>query len=210
MARILDFFLNRGAGKACQAYPDHEQLLQALQREEPGAIHCLSSKTAPKIYQIGKGFNLTDEDIEELQCDCIMLFIKKLRTGQYVFQGYSPASYVIEVAKKRVRFKSRQAQRGSTFALDNNYDPADESGTFPGSQENVEWLGKLLKKVGENCQKLIQLYYVEELKDKDVVEQGLTQYNSVDALKNHRSKCMKKVAELREELKAEWASLQGY
>lgn len=196
MARILDFFLNRSAGKACMAFPDHESLIGGLRLENPGAVQCLSSKIAGNVYKIGKGFNLLDEDIEELQCDCILIFMDKLKKGQFEYQGYSPAAFVIEIARKRVRFVARQSQKRATQDLDKEYDPIEEEPSFPGSQLRVEQLSALFKQIGENCQKLIQIHYLDELKDKEVIEKSLTQYTTVDALKNHRAKCMKKLVEL--------------
>ncbi|MBL7827280.1 MAG: hypothetical protein JNJ57_11655 [Saprospiraceae bacterium] len=60
----------------------------------------------------------------------------------------------------------------------------------------VEFLEQLLFQLEPNCQKLIRLKYLEEMRDKEVIELQLTQYSTVDALKNHRSKCFKKLTEL--------------
>jgi DNA-directed RNA polymerase specialized sigma24 family protein len=201
MARILDFFLNRSTGQSCKAFPDHESLISGLRQENPTAVQCLSSKIAGNVYKIGKGFNLVDEDIEELQCDCILIFMDKLKKGQFEYQGYSPAAFVIEIARKRVRFFARQSQKRATQDLDKEYDPVEEEPSFPGSQLRIEQLSALFKQIGENCQKLIQIHYLDELKDKEVIEKSLTQYTTVDALKNHRAKCMKKLVELAKALK---------
>jgi len=205
MARILDVFLNRNTGKVCSAYPDHERLLAGLQREEPAAIRCLSAKIGGSVYKIGKGFHLSDEDIEELQCDCIILFIRKIRTGAYVYQGYDPASYVVEIAKRHVRYVARKVQRHATQDLDTVPETAEEEADFAGCLERIEWLNALLGKIDDNCRRLLQLKYLEERRDKEVIEQKLTQYSTVDALKNHRSRCMKKLVDLAQTLKPGFA-----
>jgi len=201
MARILDFFLNRSTGKACAAFPDHESLISGLQQENSAAIQCLSSKIAGNIYKIGKGFNLMDEDIEELQCDCILIFMNKLKKGQFEYQGFSPAAFTIEIARRRVHFVARQSQKRATLDLDKDYDPIEEEESFPGSQLRVEQLSAMFKQIGENCQKLIQIHYLDGLKDKEVIEKSLTQYTTVNALKNHRAKCMKNLTALAKALK---------
>ena len=195
MARRFNFFTRKNAGKACAAYPDHHSLLEALQREEAGAIQCLSSRVCASIAAIGKAFGLSDEDVEELQCDCIILFIQKLRSGAYVYRGHDPASFVIEIAKKRVRHYERQAKRRQTKAPAPAYDPADEESAFGGSEENARLLEELFLEIDENCRKLISLKYLEELRDKEIIEMKLTQYTTVNAVKTHRSKCMKQLAE---------------
>ncbi|MCC7245147.1 MAG: sigma-70 family RNA polymerase sigma factor [Saprospiraceae bacterium] len=194
MARILDFFLDRKTNRACQAYPDAQSLFNGLQQEESNAIRCLSSKISGSIFQIGKGYQLTDDDIEELICDCITICIQKIRTDQYVFQGYDPASFVIEIAKNQVKNIKRKSQKHETSDLEQFNDPGEEM--VAGSGESTEILQRLLQKLDDSCQNLIRLKYLEELKDKDIIEQGITQYTTVDALKNHRAKCMKKLVEL--------------
>lgn len=201
MARILDFFLNKSARKACLAFPDYESLIGGLLQGNSSAIQCLSSKIAGNVYKIGKGFNLRNEDIEELQCDCILIFMDKLKKGQFVYQGYSPAAFVLEIARKRVRFVARQAQKRATQDLDAGYEPVEEEEAFPGSQLRIEQLSALFKLLGENCQKLIQIHYLDGLKDKEVIEKSLTQYTTVNALKNHRAKCMKMLVERAKEFK---------
>jgi hypothetical protein len=76
-----------------------------------------------------------------------------------------------------------------------------EEESFPGSQLRIEQLSALFKQIDENCQKLIQIHYLDGLKDKEVIEKSLTQYTTRDALKNHRAKCMKKLTALAKALK---------
>jgi len=194
MARILDYFLDRSSNKTCHQYPHAQALVAALQREEGAAIRCLSSKISGSIYQIGKSFRLMDDDIEELHCDCIMIFMDKIRTGKYEYTGNEPATYVIEIAKRRVYHYTRKASQSATNDLDPRFDRVDEPEWD--TLEQLEMLQRLLAQLNENCQKLIRIKYLEERKDKDVIELKLTQYSTVNALKNHRALCMKKLVEL--------------
>lgn len=196
MARILDIFLNRSGNKACNAYPDSESLFHGLAVEASGAIRCLSSKIAGSVYKTGKLYQLVDDDIEELMCDCITLLIEKIRVGKYEFQGYDPATYAIEIAKNKARNFRRQTDRNITRELTPAHDPADDDEIHLSSFEQTELLERMLQKIGDNCRNLIRLRYLEEMKDKDVIAQKLTQYSTVDALKNHRAQCMKKLVEL--------------
>lgn len=194
MARILDVFLDRKTNRICEKYPDPGALFAGLAREETEAIQCLSARVSGSIFNIGKTYRLTDDDIEELICDCITICLQKINEGKYIFQGYSPATFVIEIAKNRVRNFQRNALRHETTDLQTLSEQANEP-DFAGLAE-TELLEKLLAQLEPNCQNLIRLKYLEERRDKDVIEQKLTQYTTVDALKNHRSKCMKKLVEI--------------
>ena len=194
MARILDSFLDRKTNRSCAQYADNEALFAGLEREAVDAIRCLSAKVSGAIFKIGKQNSLTDDDIEELICDCISICLQKISLGKYVFQGFSPSTFVIEIAKNRVRNYRRSIQRHSTSDLE-LLTEAPEEIDFAGI-EATELLEKLLGQLEPNCQNLIRLKYLEERRDKDVITEKLTQYTTVDALKNHRSKCMKKLVEL--------------
>jgi hypothetical protein len=196
MARILDLFLNLNGVKACTAYPDAKSLFEGLVLETPGAVHCLSSKIAGAIYKLGKQFQLLDADIEELMCDCITLLIEKIRAGKYEFQGNEPASYAIEIAKYKVRSFRRNITRDTTMEITAAHEQIGEEEVHFSSFEQYELLQRLLWKVGDSCANLIRLRYLEELKDKDVIAQKMTQYSTVNALKNQRAQCVKKLIEL--------------
>lgn len=194
MARILDLFLDRKTNRACSGYPDNKSLFEALGREESGAIRCLYARTSGGVFNIGQANGLTSDDIEELICDCITVCIEKIRAGQYVFQGYSPASFVLEIAKNKAKNYRRSQARRQWSDLEKAENEADEPDF--GSFSETEWLHKMLDQLDDNCQNLIRLKYLDEWRDKEVIDQKLTQYTTVDALKNHRSKCLKKLVEI--------------
>lgn len=194
MARTLDFLLGRRAKGPCDRYADAFALFNGLKAEEADAIRCLYHKTSGSIYQLGKASKLAEEDIEELICDCITIGLQKIQSGAFVFQGHSPATFVVEVAKKRVQNFKRKQVRHSTEELSADMEQHEEEEY--GSMESVELLETILHQLDPNCQKLIRLKYLEERRDKDVIAEKHTQYTTVDALKNHRSRCLKKLTEL--------------
>lgn len=184
------FIFGKSAQRTCDAYPDAAALFDGLKRENSDAILCLYEKVSGPVAQLARQFKLSNEDIEELTGDCIALMMLKIRTGQYVFQGYDPATFVIEIAKNKVRHFKKS-----------NWAELPEMGDWPEEtkytdQSAIEKLEKLLMQISENCRKLIRLKYLDEMRDKDVIEQKLTQYTTVDALKNHRAKCLKKLIDI--------------
>jgi len=194
MARILDVFLKKSTNLACDRYPDASSLVAALKQEEADAIRCLSSRISGSVYRIAKNARLPDEDVEELHCDCIMIFIDKIRTGKYEYAGFDPATYAIEIARRRVFHYARKQARDKSSELDSIPEPAAESEWD--ILDHTEILSRNLAKMGEKCRHLITLRYLDNLKDKEVIEQKMTSYTTVDALKNHRAKCMKKLTEM--------------
>lgn len=170
-----------------------KDLFEGLQKEEHHAIRVLYSRITGSVQRLGHQYNLSPEEVEELAGDCVTILLLKIRTGQYVFQGYDPTSFAIEIAKNKVRHYTKK----QTIPWEDHHAGTEEP--EPGTREDIEALSLLLAQLPENCQKLIRLKYLEEIKDKDAIDQQLTQYNTVDALKNHRAQCMKKLAALAEQ-----------
>lgn len=193
MAGIIEFFLSKGNRSTCAGYADHKALFLALEKEHSSAVQCLLSKISRSVARIGQNYRLSDSDIEELVCDCVTICVQKIKTGQYTFQGYDPATYCIEVAKNRAKNYQRRSIKHSVGELPESWEEPEGDPEL-GSLEQVELLGKTLSKLSPNCQNLIRLKYLEEMRDKDVIASKLTQYSTVDALKNHRAQCMKKLS----------------
>jgi len=171
-------------------YSRYIVLFEGLQREESAAIRNLYKRMESHAYKMGHHHGLSGEDIEELIGDCVALVLLKIRTGQYVFQGYDPVTFAIEIAKNKVRhFKTKP-----TVSLGEAADQTTEPDLA--SREDAILLERLLLQLPDNCQKLIRLKYLEGIKDKDTIELKLTQYTTVDALKNQRARCMKKLTAL--------------
>lgn len=194
MARILDLFMDWRSSRGCERYADAKLLYEGLLREERAAIQCLYAKVSGSIFKIGAAHGLTPDDIEELICDCITLCLQKIKTGQFVFQGYHPATYTLEIAKNRAKNIRRSIYRHISVDLEAAENQVEE--TSFSSFADTEILTKMMDQLDESCRKLVQLKYLEGMRDKEIIDQKLTQYSTVDALKNNRARCMKKLVEI--------------
>lgn len=178
---------------AASQYPGgHEALLEDLTSESPGAIRFLSHRIAPMVLRIAGQFGLVHEDAEELHTDALVIFMQKVRDGKYSYEGNDPATYVIEIAKRRafdyLRRRTRANHMPETIANEEPVDPG-----FAGS-EAVRQLVELMERLDEPCRRLIRIKYLEGWSDKEAIAERLTPYSTVNALKAHRSMCMKKLS----------------
>lgn len=181
--------------KDCQTYTSDHALFLGLQAEESGAIRCLYTRAAPFVFKTARAGGLPDAEIEELLGDTIATMLLKIRSGAYVFQGFSPATYAIEVAKNKLMHRLRKFKKHPIDPLSDQFDKIDDE-DFSANWEAVEQLNRFLNAISPTCKQLIHLKYLEEKRDKEVIEQQLSPYTSVDALKTHRARCMKKLVEM--------------
>ena len=189
--KLFDFFPAWKIRRFKAAYPSHQTLFEGLKAEEGDAIQYLSLRVSGSVIALGKQYKLLREDTEELLCDCVMILLAHIREERYVFLGNDPATYVIEIAKKRVRTKHRAYLRRQTEDLES----FSETGEAPeaGAWTDQEHLKFLLNQLDESCRLLVTLTHLDGLKDKEIIERQLTSYTSAEALKVQRGRCMKRL-----------------
>ncbi|MEZ4954024.1 MAG: hypothetical protein R2825_10660 [Saprospiraceae bacterium] len=175
---------------------DKQAFFAALKELDGAAIRHLSEKLSVLIKSIPNIYLLQKEDIEELKNDAILVTLKKMEEGTFVFQDYDPVTYCMAVSRKLLANLLRK-RKLDTVPIDNNDVVADFNPEKYLLQKETELeIGKLLKGLGENCEQVIRLKYYDNLRDQEVVNQKTTIYNTVDSLKNKRSQCLKKLAAL--------------
>jgi DNA-directed RNA polymerase specialized sigma24 family protein len=178
-------------------FDENDVLYQALQEKSDKAIQFVQRKTIKTVASMSKFAGLSEMDSEEILNDAVIILLQKIASGAYQFQGYDPCTYLVEVAKGLIANAKRKNKR--VFEdIDTQFDLADYNGTerYLEIKSNESIVRNLLAQIGENCQKLITLKYLEEFKDEEILEQKMTQYSSINTLKVKRSECMKKLSAL--------------
>lgn len=164
---------------------------ERLKALEPAAIRQLHANIFPIVHRIGKRNQCSQEDIEEIVDDALLICLEKLRTGTFVFQDVDSTVYAIGIAKKLLQNLCRK--RKIVFkSLDNFPEPADFDAThFMESKEQEKILCYCLEQLPQPCNQVIRLRYYDSYSDQEVVEQQLTGYATVNSLKNKRKICLK-------------------
>lgn len=169
---------------------------EKLGRAEVPAIRALSDKITTDIRREAKQAGLVPQDAEELVSDALFITVKSIRNGMFQFQDYHPAAYAKGVARKlianRLRTRKPRSEGLEDIAAPSDLDPE----TYLKNKERQAIVRHLLARLGERCRQLLELKYFEQLKDQDIIDQGLSSYSSTGSLKSKRSQCLKKLAEL--------------
>lgn len=118
-----------------------------------------------------------------------------------MFQGHAPSTYLIEIAK-RLTLTATRFQKKASEPLDQYQYLQDEAWQQTQAQEEAaEMTSQLLTQLGEPCQSVIRLHFIDGYSDEEVVRHRLTRYTSVGSLKIKRSDCMKKLIQLAQKWK---------
>ncbi len=179
-------------------YEDNETFYNALKAEKTDAINYLAKKVRPTIKAMSKNRHLPNEEDEDLITDSIMVLFTKMRDSKYKYDGHSPATYVIEVANWLIlnRYRSNKAKLNDSM-FDNDKLPGlidTDALNYQKQKESMDALMHLINEhLGPGCRDIILYRFVYEYPDEYVIEQKLTQYQSVPALRNARCKCLEKL-----------------
>jgi len=192
-------FSNSSKKEEQKLLADKQALFNALGRGDSAAIRALAGKIRYDVDQAARYAGLSGEDVEELLNDAMVITITNIQKQTFLFSDFSPAAYAKGVVRKLIANRIRTKKPVQMVLEDNemvsDYDPED----YLNNKELEQLIGKLLGKLGENCQQLIRLKYFENLQDKEIVEQNLTAYTSTTSLKSKRSQCMTKLIEIAKE-----------
>lgn len=182
-------------------FEQNDVLFNSLKEKSDKAIQFVQKKTMKTVFSMARFVGLSEMDSEEILNDAVIILLQKIENGAYQFQGYDPCTYLIEIAKGLIANAKRKNKR--TFEnIETQYDLADtDTARYFEIKENEAILKNLLSKIGDNCQKLISLKYLDEYKDDEILEQKMTQYSSINTLKVKRSECMKKLSDLAKNIK---------
>jgi DNA-directed RNA polymerase specialized sigma24 family protein len=180
----------------CGKFPDNKSLFDGLARCDNDAISCLMEKGRGTIFSYGKARAVSDLDLEEIVEDAAVIFLEKIRTGAYEFQGLAPVTYMVEVGKRLVLKRGERKTPTTVEVNDLQIGGDDEINDFYDQKAMEDLVAKMLEKVGENCRHVIRLRYFEKLSDAEIIDKKLSPYSTVGSLKVKRSECISKLSEL--------------
>jgi RNA polymerase sigma factor (sigma-70 family) len=140
---------------------------------------------------------LKAEDALPLYHDVFLDFEKNVRSGAFQYKGFALSSYLIEVGKNKLYEMGRAETRRQKTLEQIVEQLAHEQRATPAVVKENMWqrLERALQDIGEPCKTLLTLFYLEEKSYAEIV-QLMPNYNSADAAKNQRRRCVLRMMEL--------------
>lgn len=180
-------------GKHHRNYDDPETLYLGLLNGENGAILYLHQKTTELLRSWQRTRQLAAMDLEEIAEDAVVLTLRKIETGGFVFDGTSPCAFANRTARNLLHnhFRKHRIATVEIQEWDALESPTVEK--YLRDKEIQTLLADALAKLSENCRQLITLFHLEEKTDEETLREGLIPHNSVRSLASSRSECMKKL-----------------
>ncbi len=136
------------------------------------------------------------QDAEDIFQEVVITFIRLVQEGK--FRGESSIKTFLFSLNRHawlneLKRRNRAMAREERFESELDRHEADVS-YFICDRESRKRLDELMRQLGENCRTILQLYYFDDLSLKDILHQ--LHYESEQAVRNKKYKCMKQLREL--------------
>ena len=150
------------------------------------------------IQWIAKEFNCSTDDSKDIYQLTILIFFDNVKTGKLEHLVSSIKTYLFGIGKNVAKENMRKAKRTTPinqekwlkeYLIDEPDNTVDEDlfGTAK----------KALDKLGEPCQKLIELFYYEKKSMEQI--SAILNYKNPETAKNQKCKCMARLRKLFEQ-----------
>lgn len=180
-------------------YLTDETILYNLQQSgaaEEEAIRHLYREHYRGLSQFIIHNNGSEQDAEDIFQEVVLAFINAVKQGK--FRGESSIKTFL-YALNRNLWLNELKRKGRAEARESRYNNLSEQSS-PTVQQALEYnqstklLMQVIEELGENCKKILVQFYYENRSMKEIVE--TLNYENEQVVRNKKSKCMKKMAEL--------------
>jgi RNA polymerase sigma factor (sigma-70 family) len=138
----------------------------------------------------------SEQDAEDIFQEVIIAFINLVKAGK--FRGESTIKTFLFSLNKNI-WLNELKRRGRAMAREEKYEKQNERSTPTADlsmeirQSKVD-LMKVIDELGENCKKILLLFYYENRSMKEIVD--YLPYENEQVVRNKKSKCLKKLEQL--------------
>ena len=174
---------------------NHLSIIELLKKGDEKTIHSIYVENKNGFLLFAARYDLQTDDFLDVYQDSIIALCENAKKGTMDSLESSISTYLFSIGKYMIYRKLKS--RNKTIAIDYDEklpqvieDEYDESI----NENEVAILQFNFKKLGEQCQKVLRLFYYEEKKLDDI--QVELNYTNKDVLKSQKSRCLKQLKDL--------------
>lgn len=131
----------------------------------------------------------TKEEAKDIYQNTLLAFYKSIIKEGFVLNS-KISTYLFSISKNLWLKELRETSKFQVSNLSDEKEIADE-GDFSQKEELINKMTVGLKKLSENCQKLIRLYYYESKSWNEIMQ--VMNYKNEHAARNQKYKCFQKL-----------------
>lgn len=168
--------------------------LEKIKHGDDASIEKLYNDCRATFLSFAAKYGMKEYEAIDIYQEAIVAFIEHVRKGKINELKSAVSTYLIAIGKfmifKKLKTKSIEIELNTEF--ENTFfweDYSDEQ-----QQEQVQLLQQFFMQLGNQCKKIITLFYYEEKRLDEIVE--LLGYENKEVAKSQKSRCLKQLKNL--------------
>jgi RNA polymerase sigma factor (sigma-70 family) len=176
---------------------DPQNVIALLKKDDEKTVRRVYDDNKKGFLFFANRYNLNQDEVLDVYQDAIIALIENAKRGKIDSLQSSITTYLFGIGKFMIFQKLKKEKK--TFSTDDfvNLEYEDEEYCEDETNLQVILLQKAMQKLGEQCKKVLQLFYYEE-KKLDEIQEALG-YSNKDVLKSQKSRCLKQLKDLTKE-----------
>ncbi len=167
--------------------------LDLLKIAQPKAIEEVYKIHRKAFILFGSKYGLSEDDLLDIYQDTIIAFIENIRKGQLDNLQVEVKTYLFSIGKYLIfnRLKLTNEVNSSIEDLPDQFvwEELEEE-----KEERLTEISASLKQLGEQCYRILTMFYYEEKKLDEI--QKILKYENKDVLKSQKSRCLNHLKKL--------------
>ena len=143
------------------------------------------------------GYGCDSDNAKDVFQEVVIAFYDNVKSGKLTVLDSGLKTYLFSIGKFKLINLSKKEARKVTFGGDSLINGQNQTENKMADKEEQEFIkatiNRFLNEQCEDCRKVLEMYYFEELDMKTIAEK--MGYKNADVAKNKKSICFKKLAE---------------
>ena len=175
--------------------PNHLTVIEQLKKGDEKTIHQLYVDHKNGFSLFANKYDLSSDDLLDIYQDSIIALCENAKKGTIDNLESSISTYLFSIGKYMIYRKLKGKKKNISIDYDYHLPQVIEDENDEIESENeIQLLQINFKKLGDQCQKVLGLFYYEE-KKLDAIQIELN-YTNKDVLKSQKSRCLKQLKDL--------------
>ncbi len=164
--------------------------IEKLRQREPETVERLYLSYKSSFLQFASKYPLSREDLLDIYQDAFVAMMENADKGRLDNLKSELKTYVFSIGKYMIFSRLKKPLTYDLENLHENFEFEDPSN----SEELVLRLEQKLGQLGEQCYRILRMFYYENLKLDEILERS--SYQSKDVLKSQKARCIKQLKEM--------------
>lgn len=174
--------------------PNHLLIIEKLKKGDEKTIHSIYVENKNGFSLFAARYNLPADDVLDTYQDSIIALCENAKKGTIDTLESSISTYLFSIGKYMIYKKLKSKNKAVSIDYDAQLPQVIEDNEEDENDNEMILLQNNFKKLGEQCQKVLRLFYYEE-KKLDAIQIELN-YTNKDVLKSQKSRCLKQLKDL--------------